>query len=49
MICPSKRCEGTIEVWAEGIDGEGREVEMGMCDTCGRLVTNGSDDQTALF
>ena len=52
VTCPLKRCDGTLEVWASGINAQGVPVEMSLCDRCGKVVETEvapDDRQGSLF
>jgi hypothetical protein len=37
--CQYKRCSGTVDIQASGIDEDRRPVQLGTCDRCGRITS----------
>lgn len=36
--CPLKRCDGHLDIAANGTLADGRAVQYGICDRCGKTV-----------
>ena len=43
MTCPYRRCDGHVDVWAEGTDVDGATIVFGQCGQCGRVVEDKGD------